>query len=153
MGKLEIKERDALILAIGISILIGVISLIVTQRSIESLKSSISAVETEYSKALSLYRTLKSKTGSKEMFTGDILMFVQRLQNDAELKQKIVSASAAGLDNGVKISLAGLNLSQLLKLFEKIEKYKNIRVTEFTIKRDYASAQLVDVTMTLRKVS
>ncbi len=151
MRLLEIKERDALIFAVGLTVFIGILTVVLLSQSINSLHSSIVATETEYNKAFKLYKTLKSKSGTLKRYDGDLLLFVQKLQKINGIKDKIVSVSAAGLNNGVRISLAGLNLMQLLEVFKEIENYSNIEISEFTIKKDFTNNRLVDVDMVLRK--
>ncbi len=149
--KLELKERDALIFAIGIALFIAFLTIIVLNGGIKSLNSQIKTKQAEYDKALALYNKIKKEKSGKKVFNGDILIFVQKLEAINGIKNKIVSVNTISANNGVDIRMAGLNLTQLMSIFNTISQYKNIQIYRFTLKRNFSDKNLINLDIVLRK--
>ncbi len=149
--RIEAKEKDALIFAVGITVFVVFIMLVVLNSSIKSINSKISYKKAEYEKALALYGKIKHNNSSKHKFNSNILLFVQRLETLNGIKTKIVSVNSSGVDNGARIRIVGLNLPQLIGIFKTVENYGNIEIVKFTLKRDFSNSNLVDLSMVLRK--
>ncbi len=151
MGRLEIRERDLLIFALGLAVFIALISTLITDNRINSLHARMNSLQNEYAKALSLYQKIKNTSQTGKRFDGSLLMFVQKLQPIAGLKKKIVSVSSLPEENGVRIVMSGLNLSQLVDVLQVIDSYSNIRVLQFTLKKNFANPDLADITVVIGK--
>ncbi len=149
--KLQIKENDALIFAIVITLLIFFFTLIFVDSGIKSLNSQIASKKSEYIKVLALYNKIKINSSNKNRFNNDILIFVQKLESLGNIKNKIVSVNTIGSNNVVQIRMVALNLPQLIGVFKMIERYVNIKISQFVIKRNFSSTQFVDLDIILRK--
>jgi len=149
--RIEAKEKDALIFAVGITIFAIFLILVVLNAGIKSLNSKISIKKAEYEKAMVLYDKIKHNNSSKHIFNYNILLFVQRLETLNGIKTKIVSVNSAGINNGARIRIAGLNLPQLIKIFQTVDNYDNIEIVKFTLKRNFSNSHLVDLNIVLRK--
>ncbi len=149
--KLQIKENDALIFAIGITLLIFFFTLLFVDSGIKSLNSQIASKKSEYIKVLALYNKIKINSSNKNRFNNDILIFVQKLESLGNIKNKIVSVNTIGSNNVVQIRMVALNLPQLIGVFKMIERYVNIKISQFVIKRNFSSTQFVDLDIILRK--
>ncbi len=149
--RIEAKEKDALIFAVGITVFAIFLILVVLNSSIKSINSKISAKKAEYKKVAALYYKIKHNSSSKHRFNSNILLFVQRLETLNGIKTKIVSVNSTGVDNGARIKIVGLNLPQLVGIFKTVESYGNIEIVKFIVKRNFSNSNLIDLSMVLRK--
>ncbi len=147
----KIKESEALIFMIAVSLFIIALVFTVLNSKVKQVKSRINTLNEEYRKALVLYEKIKKQSGRKAIFHGNILLLVQALQRDRKMKEKIFSVSTTDDGNAIILKLRHLNLSELLKVFKSLEGYKNIEIKHLVLRKSFTSNKLLDLDLTVVK--
>ena len=123
------------------------------QGKIRNLKSNITEKTKKFEKAFSLYQKIKDSSRSKHYFTENLLLFVQNLGEKEGIKEKILSVTPLPDEKGetVRVKIKGLTLKEMLNIFQRMHAYTNLEVKQFTLSKNFASPELLDLDITLRK--
>ena len=145
LGKFKLKEIDAIIATLILSSFVVILTFLILNNKIGQIKSRIKTLNGEYKKAYALYEKMNNSCAKKRYFNGNILLLVQKLQKDRDIKNKILSVSSTSDGNAIILKLRHLNLTQLLEVLRTLEGYSNIKIKQFTLRKSFSSRKLLDL--------
>ncbi len=147
----NLKENEALLLTIGLAVFFVVVASLVFGSLTKQAKSRIKALDSQYQKAYVLYKKIKSYDNNKKYFNSNILLLVQKLQKNADIKNKIISVSSTEAGNAIEIKLRHLNLKELVFVLKNIEEYNNIKLKQYVLRKNFSSNKFLDLDMVVVK--
>ncbi len=148
---LRVKESEALLFTVVIALFVSALVFTVLNSRIRQTKSRIDTLRKQYRKALTLYEKIKKQENKRAVFRGNILLLVQNLQKNANIKRKIVAVSTTADGNAIVLKLRHLNLSELLTVLKGVEQYKNVKVKHLVLRKSFTSNKLLDLDLTVAK--
>ena len=148
---LRVKESEALLFTVVIALFVSALVFTVLNSRIRQTKSRIDTLRKQYRKALTLYEKIKKQENKRAVFRGNILLLVQNLQKNANIKRKIIAVSTTADGNAIVLKLRHLNLSELLTVLKGVEQYKNVKVKHLVLRKSFTSNKLLDLDLTVAK--
>ncbi len=149
--QLDLKENDILLLTIGFAVFLVLIASLVFGNLTKQAKTRIKALDSQYQKAYILYKKIKSSNNNKKYFNSNILLLVQKLQKNSNIKNKIISVSSTEAGNAIELKLRHLNLKELIYVLKNLEGYSNIKLKQYVLRKNFSSNKFLDLNVIVVK--
>lgn len=149
--QLNLKENDILLLTIGFAVFLVLIASLVFGNLTKQAKTRIKALDSQYQKAYILYKKIKSSNNNKKYFNSNILLLVQKLQKNSNIKNKIISVSSTEAGNAIELKLRHLNLKELIYVLKNLEGYSNIKLKQYVLRKNFSSNKFLDLNVIVVK--
>ncbi len=140
-----IKEQEALLISIVLGLFIVVFAFAAFKGAERQVKSRIEALNSQYKKAYVLYEKIKNSTNNGKYFDGNILLLVQKLQRNKDIRNKIVSVSTTEDGNAIELKIRHLNLKELMWILKNLEGFSNVKMRQYVLRRSFSSDKLLDL--------
>lgn len=149
--QINLKEGEILLLTIGTAIFLVLIVSFVFINLTKQAKSRIRALNNQYQKAYVLYKKIENSNSNKKYFSNNILLLVQRLQKNSDIKNKIISVSSTDTGNAIELKLRHLNLKELIYVLKNLEGYSNIKLKQYVLRKNFSSNKFLDLDVVVVK--
>ncbi len=149
--QVNIKENEALILTIILAIFLVLIVSFVLGNLVRQSKSRVKTLDSQYQKVYVLYKKIKSSNNNRKYFNSNILLLVQKLQKNSDIKNKIISVSSTEAGNAIELKLRSLNLKELTYVLKNLEGYSNVKLKRYILRKNFSSNKFLDLNMVVVK--